>query len=510
MTSSVVAQDIKKSTARVVQAKADPLIDLATVKRWTAKETSSWAKTLISSADRVILDSLKLTGQQLISAIESEKHKILISGWAKLSLNARTTFAQKHTIWLKDQRNTTPIVSWMKTYNHPLFIKLVQTLLKGLLKILCYGADIDPPVGDGQCQIRAARNAFTLKQLWSDPSGKVLNEWISWLTELETTVPCSADALAALVSIHPSDESMTSDVWFLLSCYIMTLGKVVEPLVNVTAGMHTDITQLAKEINCSPEEAQYVVRVLRDHLAKESVRYLRHQIQILDHSDQLVEMVGPLFTEFVRGGWPSIPMWNCYSALIDVAWNHVPIICVVDTIPSNGTEIIVLNPHVVNSGSAWVIQGCRTSVFKNASLGWIDTVKMSAADHPQYPVETTGAKYQSLIKESQDWAKHIPGKRLKWIKSMDPVVLASEALRAQMKTENDQDERLITYRHYRDSAAENGCSLHNPEHFVIQHVYPGNAALAIFALECHALDCHLSYTFNECTAARNLILNYLR
>jgi hypothetical protein len=484
--------------SRLKQTREDPLLNLAMIRLWSSLDLQQWASGLVGPADRAVIKSTGLTGVQFLNLQHLDEI------WTRFSKGAQQTFMRKLDKWKLDESYSQPMRCWFHK-NDALFESTQSAFVKhGILKAvesIQHGNWhlFDPPIGDGQCQLRAACNAVILSKLA--------------MAKSESRLASICMLSRVIGDTKNESQNVSSELWFLFECFILTLGKIVDPPVPgvLTQTMRTDIDILAEALDCTKLQAEYFVRIARDRVSKNSVRWLRREtrryhefaLEVSPHqghhhhhhhhhhkqkglhqdlhwwnSLRAMDAIGPDFTETVRGGWPSVPMFWSYATLLALLWHQVPIIVFVkyflakdkENQTDKGYDIRHLNAKTVTTGSVgWIIQGISFSSSTSSLSGkdfvvWepVEAVLLSAADHPQYPIETHSAEYKKKV-ETQTPQE------------------ANEFFRAKMKTElPEHQERLSPYAEYRDAACQKGCSIHNPTRFVIQHVFPGPASLAAF------------------------------
>jgi hypothetical protein len=306
---------------------------------------------------------------------------------------------------------------------------------------------------------------------------------------------------------------------------MLTLGKTLIETAgpqSISRGMKTDVEKAAaifgecimvqfnqdgvaiRHENPYPDTS-FLIKILRDFVSKQSVLYLRYhtrhhpppRYQLLPwwSKENAAEVFNSDLVEYVRGGWPSVPMFWSYATLLELLWENTPIVILTETlsslvaksqdfIPKRSFQYLNPNRSHNSATTAWVIQGCvdASKEPKKPKKGkvHVDHILFSAADHPQYPIETNTESYRKMAKADTEELK--AGLREEFVRPLKGYEgkldhdLVLDLLHMQdMRTENKEHGALMhAYREFRKGAAANGCSIVNPSTFVIQHVYVDN------------------------------------
>lgn len=515
--------------------KEDPLTNFWVIASWGREEVLAWASLVVSKEDRPKLAGI--TGQQLLR-----------NEYPALSLKSQTSVQQRMRKWQTDAKNNEPLISWVKTNTNATNRSnwLRTMLLNGVLSAMREMGDslifqhCDPPIGDGQCQCRAAQNALTLHHILTNPT--VQKKWQDLQNQLTTIGSAPETEIVSKLSNLFADNQwlMDSDlaaIWHLIKCHIVTLGKITlqttstasattvasatiasattasattasaksgtkheQSSAQLSTMMSTDRQVLAQSLQISNLDAvDHLLFVLRDQISKESVRFLRHHIrnQIASNASipilpwwcakQSGELCGIQWTATVRG-WPSVPMFWSYASLLRILWDQIPIIAKVRHLNKDdgNYSVVHLNRHVIHSPTAWVIEGCSQLSLdqaKDVSVHeWVELVLMSVADHPQYPIESNSPEYKKAQLADVKTILLPEHRRLTTLKGVEITqeIALEEMFRAKMMTEHPQHAAALQpYPKYRDDAAHHGCTVYNPIKFLVQHVYPNSVAIAL-------------------------------
>jgi hypothetical protein len=504
--------------------KEDTLINLWTVMGWNAEEVRLWALGVVSKEDRSKLEGI--TGRQLLD-----------NEYPALSLKSQTSVQQRIRKWQTDAKNSQPLLSWVKNNANATHRAnwLSRILKHGVLSAMSELGDAlifqqcDPPIGDGQCQCRAAQNALTIHKILTNPS--VNKKWKHLQNQLSVIADEDPKNIEANLSNMFNDNQWLMDVdlvtiWHLIKCHIVTLGKITsqtsaQSTAQLSTLMSTDRHLLGQSLQINNNNAvDHLLFVMRDQISKESIRFLRHHIRhnndcssvVAAHSiiswwseKQASELCGMQWTVTVRG-WPSVPMFWSYASLIRILWDQIPIVAKIRHLKKteNGYSVVHLNRHVVNSAVAWVIEGCSQLTCDQVTSvpihQWVEWIMMSVADHPQYPIESNSPEYKKLESKKLESADYknlmetLPKHRLTTallnvettqehpggVPSLWKEIALEETFRAKMLTEQPhQADALAPYPKYRDDAAKHGCTAYNPANFLVKHVYPNSVAIAL-------------------------------
>ena len=491
-TSEAKQELYEQNTIRVVTPRMDKLFNWWVVYNWTLEETVGWicyAFPNLKAKRNEILKHKELNGKYLLNTKKFETTWFRSIGATQKNV---TDFQRSVSDW-QDNMLQTFEFGFSELNRFPLVLE------DGMQSILNKKYDaFDPPVGDGQCQVRAAQNAVFLND--DNIKQRCVQYGYYWHSEMNAfdKFRCSPR--------HFDIEYIETDtkIHYLLCCYLLSIGKETmsqkanegkeKEAQSISQALITNTKKFANALTKNDlhdadnalKEAEFMIRILRDYVSRQSIRFLRQSVKEMLRKDRYSifswwtpERAETIFTghlvAYVRGGWPSVPMFWSYATLLEQLWTNTPIIIKTSTGQTQYLNATFQDRHK-HTTAAWMIEGYTRQ--KRKTHFTVDHLLFSAADHPQYPVETHSEVHQKALKQTDEQLlAAIKPAFMEHLKSYSlPRDLLLDLVSMQhMATEKPESKTILTpYEMYRVKAAKAGCSFANPEMLVIQHVYVGH------------------------------------
>jgi hypothetical protein len=328
----------------------------------------------------------------------------------------------------------------------------------------CDLEQFDAVVGENACQIRAVKitmlftkylESVGLIQIQIEKAQKK----IEILSKSLTSLMKKGISFQSLLKEEELDVVLTSDEFFLIESFLLSVAKTVKPSKSSSPLCRNDAVNPKKlkqfETDVSVSFVDNLVKKIRQLLSTASVNFVREQARALD-DEQLKKMSSADFT-IKYNNWPCIPMFWTYKTLLLAAQN-------------NGLPLVMYAKFLAKDrGYAIVNEVC---IFFKPD---IDIRGNSYAASTPFPADldraaivVQGVVCGDLLPSRKQWQSTIGN-------PIDVVLAGAAEHRQYPDSKEDQRIEILCdeeFENYRKMAKSSGYALENPSVFFIQHVYP--------------------------------------